>query len=172
MKTVRLPIYIDGKLDRRGSQLEIDLDYFMFLTRRGQLSQARIIEQPLAQWEKDIIAELEKDEGREVTVAEYIEADIELTQKLLEATHDEVGLVVEELEGRPDVDAEEWRDLEGIPTQFFEINQVGDIRHKGTGKIMELKMQPEQLRPAVKLIINRQDWWIDGPRLAQKMWNK
>ena len=167
MKTVRLPIYIDGKLDRRGSQLEIDLDYFMFLTRRGQLSQARIIEQPLASWELEIIAELEKADRQE-TVAEYAAADVEMTQKLFEATHDEVGLV-EKPHMYPN---EDWKDLEGIPTQFFEINAIGQIRHKGTGKIMELKMNPDKLELEVKLIINREDWWINGPKLAEKMWDK
>jgi hypothetical protein len=156
MRTVRLPIYDDGVLEV-GKYLEIDVPYFIPPTVGLRSSRARIveeepfqpdpIEEPLADWERAL-----------------------LDNRWDDVSNDEVGLTDTSSDHPSLVD--DWRPLEGVPTQFFEINGFGAIRHRGTGAIMKEQMHPEKLVPAVKLIINRQDWWIEGPALAAKMWSK
>jgi hypothetical protein len=72
--------------------------------------------------------------------------------------------------GKTELTEEEWRTVEGIGTNSFEINRLGTIRHKSSGRVQEPKYDEFYQMVTVKLIVNGKPVWIDGPTLAETMW--
>jgi len=152
LKHVRLPIY-DQSGFMTGETLEVDLNFFLPSNPALKSNMARVIsrevfrhdpiQEPLAEWEKELLGVTE------------------------ESVDEEVGL-----EPTDNVEIE-WRDLEIGPTRAFEISQTGVIRIKGKEKVLEPNWWDiDQLKFNVKIKINGMDYYIDGPKLADQMWSK
>lgn len=147
MKTVRLPIYENGVTT--DEMLEVDLTFFLSSTRGLRSNQARVLQPQLAQWEIDLLT----------------------SDEVFEKVLDEHRIAKEEVLAKFAPPVEEWRIIEHLPTESFEINRDGVIRIRTTQKVMEPAFDVDNVRWAVRLIINRQPWWIHGPNLAEKMWS-
>lgn len=66
---------------------------------------------------------------------------------------------------------EEWRTIEGIPSKNFEINQKGEVRNRFRKQVIDPHLDLESpYYMNVRLMINSQYWYINGPTLAREMW--
>ena len=67
----------------------------------------------------------------------------------------------------------EWRELDGLPTKSFQINEKGDIRHKVNQKIISPSLDLDSpFYLTVNLLINGINYWVDGPRKAEEIFGK
>jgi hypothetical protein len=149
MKTVRLPIFEHGV--ETGELLEVDVEFFLSSTRGLRSTQARVLQEPLANWERELV------EGFKEENKAAIEHELELVE-----TSDW---------GKTE---DEWRTLEsvGLPTRSFQINQRGQIRHKFNQKIIEPSLDLDsKYYMTVKLLLNGLEYFINGPKLAEEMWS-
>lgn len=144
MKTVRLPMYGEDGIELPG-YLEVDLEFFISSTRGLRSNQARVVqpEEPMAEWEKELCFEVVKEE---------------------------LDTVDRIISGLPPT--EEWRDLPRKELSSFEINHAGIVRHKKTKREVEptFDYDLDQLNMKVYLNINGVKNWVDGPKLADRMW--
>jgi len=63
----------------------------------------------------------------------------------------------------------EWKTLERLPDPYYEINVDGVIRHKVTREIIEPTYQIQYGQHLVKLRMDGQTYYFDGPRVASEM---
>lgn len=68
---------------------------------------------------------------------------------------------------------DEWKDIDCIDgLKNFEINQNGAVRNKVTKRVRSTDYHEEYDMECVKLILNGNPIYIDGPELAKSMWHK
>lgn len=66
----------------------------------------------------------------------------------------------------------EWRPIESLATKSLEINRRGVVRHNRSKRVMHPIFDVDNLNMAVRLKINGQITWINGPKLAETMWRE
>ena len=148
MKTVRLPIFEDGV--ETGEMLEVDITFWISPTRGIRSSQARVLQEPLADWERELLGGAYAEENKA-------------------AVENELELIETGGWGR----GEEWKTIDTLPTKNFEVNQRGQVRIKANKKILEPSLDLDSKNyMTVNVKINGLDFYINGPKLAEQMWSR